>query len=215
MHHGRCPPPGQVGRPEALLRSRPGFQTPGRIHFGLWPSHSPSQACIWKVGECLERQKNIKIKRSSPLSQGKAGVEETELEDCGLESEQRAARRYNHALALPESREIIRQIKEIRELKTKHRKALLPICRSSSARGPPPNGMEDVTRTSLLMRKLAIFYSPPPVSRPPLMGNMGNCILPPLPSWSLVNGQMARLSNLAAATLFQHLFTWCPPQEQR
>ena len=100
--------------------------------------------------------------QSSPLSQGKAGVEETELEDCGLESEQRAARRDDHALALPESREIIRQIKEIRELKTKHRKALLPICRSSSARGPPPNGMEDVTRTSFLMRKLAIFLFPAP-----------------------------------------------------
>ena len=51
--------------------------------------------------------------QSSPLSQGKAGVEETELEDCGLESEQRAARRDDNALALPESREIIRQTKEI------------------------------------------------------------------------------------------------------
>ena len=68
MHHGRCPLPRQVGRPEALLRSRPGSQSPGRIHFGLWPSHSPSQACIWKVGDCLKRQKNIKIKNSRHLS---------------------------------------------------------------------------------------------------------------------------------------------------
>ena len=83
------------------------------------------------------------------------------------------------SLSLRVIREIIRQTKEIRELKTKQGKALLPICRSSSARGPAPNGMEDVTRTSLLMRKLAIFYSPPPVSRPPLMENIANLILPP------------------------------------
>ena len=162
MHHGRCPPPGQVGRPEALLRSRPGSQSPGRIHFGLWPSHSPSQACIWKVGECLERQKNIKIKRSSPLSQGKAGVEETELEDCGLESEQRAAGGHDHALALPESREIIRQIKEIRELKTKHRKALLPICRSSSARGPGTKWNGGCNQNFPLDEKTCNFLFPAP-----------------------------------------------------
>ena len=168
MHHGRCPPPGQVGRPEALLRSRPGSQSPGPIHFGLWPSHSPSQACIWKVGECLERQKNIKIKNSRHLS-ARAKLESrrqnSRIVDLSLSNEP-LGETTTLSLSLRESREIIKQIKEIRELKTKQGKALLPICRSSSARGPPPNGMEDVTRTSLLMRKLAIFYSPP---LPPLV----------------------------------------------
>ena len=161
MHHGRCPPPRQVGRLEALLRSRPGFQAPGRIHFGLWPSHSPSQA--WIVGECRREAKEYKDKKGRHLS-ARAKLESrrqnSRIVDLSLSNEP-LGDTTTLSLSLRESREIIRQIKEIRDLKTKQGKALLPICRSSSARGPAPNGMEDVTRTSLLMRKLAIFIPAP------------------------------------------------------
>ena len=97
------------------------------------------------------------ILKVSPFRQGKTGVEETKLKDGGLESKQGSTRRHNHAFALPAQKMrklatthkyillknhtfvlpvMFGQLKrDLGELKTKHRKALLPIWGSSSARG--------------------------------------------------------------------------------
>ena len=129
-----------------------------------------------------------------PFCQGKAGVKEAKLKDGGFESEQGSTRGHNHALALPDA-VFCHQLKQIwDEVEHKTQESTFANLGELLCPRPPPNGMEekDLTPTSLLMRKLAIFISCSFIGAA-LDGNYGKLYFA-----VLVNGE--RLANLIAST---------------